>query len=152
MSSSSSTPSGWYPDPQNASQERYWDGSTWSDQTRPTNGGGFAPPPPPGPGGAYAPPMGGGGYVPSGYGYAAAGPPPPNYLAQAILTTLLCCLPFGIVSIVKSTQVNSKWSAGDAQGAREASEAAKKWAWISFGVGLAVSVLYFGFVVSLGST
>ena len=38
----------------------------------------------------------------------------PNYLVQAILTTLFCCLPLGIVSIVFATQVNSKLSVGDA--------------------------------------
>lgn len=26
---------GWYPDPQNPMWHRYWDGSTWTDQTRP---------------------------------------------------------------------------------------------------------------------
>jgi len=53
--------------------------------------------------------------------------PPDNHLVPAILTTLFCCLPFGIVSIVKSSQVNSKWAAGDYQGAMQASEEAKTW-------------------------
>lgn len=34
-----STPAGWYPDPSNAPQSRYWDGDVWTDQTRP-----FEPP------------------------------------------------------------------------------------------------------------
>ncbi len=46
----------------------------------------------------------------------------------AILSTLFCCLPLGIVSIVFAAQVNSKWSAGDYQGAREASDKARKFA------------------------
>ena len=37
----------------------------------------------------------------------------PNYLVQAILTTLFCCLPFGIVAIVYAAQVNTKIEAGD---------------------------------------
>lgn len=57
--------------------------------------------------------------------------PPSNYLLWAILSTLFCCLPLGIVSIIKSTSVNSKWQAGDYAGARKASEQAKKWAIIS---------------------
>jgi uncharacterized membrane protein len=34
-----SNPAGWYPDPSNAPQTRYWDGDVWTDQTRP-----FEPP------------------------------------------------------------------------------------------------------------
>ena len=65
-----------------------------------------------------------------------------NYLVQAILVTLLCCLPFGIVSIVYAAQVNTKVAAGDLEGARKSSNEAKKWAWIGFGSGLVVAVLY----------
>jgi hypothetical protein len=62
--------------------------------------------------------------------------PPPNYLVWAILSTILCCLPFGIVSIVYAAQVNSKWQVGDVTGANMASQNAKTWAWVSFVVGL----------------
>ena len=64
----------------------------------------------------------------------------PNYLVQAILVTLFCCVPFGIVSIVYAAQVNGKVALGDMEGARRTSRSAKNWAWISFGVGLAISV------------
>jgi predicted RNA-binding Zn-ribbon protein involved in translation (DUF1610 family) len=69
--------------------------------------------------------------------------PPPNYLVQAILTTLFCCLPFGIVAIVFASQVNGKAMAGDMQGAISASDSARMWCWIAFGLGLGGSVLYF---------
>ena len=49
----------------------------------------------------------------AGGGPARGGAPPPNYLVWAILSTLFCCLPLGIVSIVFSSQVNSKLTAGD---------------------------------------
>jgi hypothetical protein len=65
-----------------------------------------------------------------------AGPPIPNYLVQAILTTIFCCLPFGIVSIIYAAQVNSKLAIGDVAGAMAASKSAKTWAWVSFGVGI----------------
>ena len=78
------------------------------------------------------------------------GTPPQNYLVWAILTTIFCCLPFGIVSIVYSTQVNSKWAAGDAAGAMDSSDKAKKWAIASAVVGIVVAVLYILFVVVLG--
>ena len=41
----------------------------------------------------------------------------PNHLVWAILSTLFCCLPLGIVSIVFAAQVNGKLAAGDVAGA-----------------------------------
>lgn len=65
----------------------------------------------------------------------------PNYLVQAILCTLCCCVPGGIVAIVYAAQVNSKLAAGDTAGAQAASDSAKMWCWISFGVGLVVNLI-----------
>lgn len=52
---------------------------------------------------------------------------PKNYLVEAILVTIFCCQPFGIVSIVYASQVNSKYDAGDLTGAQRASSNAKQW-------------------------
>ena len=81
--------------------------------------------------------------------YASQSPQPsvPNYLVQAILTTIFCCLPFGIVSIVYAAQVNGKVAAGDRAGALESSRSARMWAWISFGTGLVLIVGYLILVV-----
>ncbi len=56
---------------------------------------------------------------------------PENYLIWAILSTLFCCWPVGIVSIVHATKVESKFNQGDYNGALDASQKAKKWAIIS---------------------
>lgn len=37
---------GWYPDPQIPGTERFYDGTVWTTQTRPTGAGGFVPAPP----------------------------------------------------------------------------------------------------------
>jgi len=66
----------------------------------------------------------------------------PNYLAQAILCTIFCCLPFGIVAIVFAAQVNSKLSVGDYQGAANASNSAKTWCWAAFLCGFIPMVLW----------
>ena len=66
----------------------------------------------------------------------------PNYLVQAILCTLCCCLPLGIVAIVYAAQVNTKFSAGDYTGAQEASKKAKMWCWISFGLGIVAGTIW----------
>ena len=44
--------------------------------------------------------------------YGAPSPAPDNNLVWAILSTLFCCLPLGIVSIVKAASVNSLWAQG----------------------------------------
>jgi Interferon-induced transmembrane protein/zinc-ribbon domain len=67
---------------------------------------------------------------------APAGQPVPNYLVFAILTTVFCCLPFGIVSIVYAAQVNSRVAGGDHLGALEASSKAKTWAIVSLLCGI----------------
>ena len=66
----------------------------------------------------------------------------PNYLVQAILVTIFCCLPFGIVAIVFAAQVNGKIQAGDLNGAMESSRKAKMWSWLGFGIGLGIGLIY----------
>lgn len=66
----------------------------------------------------------------------------PTYLAQAILVTLFCCMPFGIVSIVFASQVSSRLSIGDVHGAIAASKKAKMWSWIGFACGGVVIALW----------
>jgi len=73
---------------------------------------------------------------------AAARPTVPNYLVQAILVTVFCCLPCGIVAIIYAAQVNGKLQAGDYAGAVASSNNAKTWSWVSFGVGLAGGLIY----------
>jgi len=65
----------------------------------------------------------------------------PNYLVFAILATVLCCIPTGIVAIVYAAQVNGKLQAGDIAGAQLASKNAKMWCWVSFGLGLAITAI-----------
>lgn len=72
----------------------------------------------------------------------------PNYLVWAILTTIFCCLPFGIVSIVYAAQVNGKLAAGDYAGAVASSNNAKRWAIISAVTALVLFVLYIVVVIA----
>ena len=90
----------------------------------PPGGYGAAPPPPPG-----------------NYG-VPGGTPPPNHLVWAILSTLFCCLPLGVASIVFSAQVNSKYAAGDIAGAQDSSEKARNFALWATIAGVVIAVLY----------
>jgi Interferon-induced transmembrane protein len=91
------------------------------------------------------PPPGWQGQPPPGW----QGPPPvwqgqrepDNYLVWAILCTVLCCLPLGIVSIVYSTKVSGLWAQGRYAEAQSASDSAKKWAIIGAIVGAVVYVI-----------
>lgn len=62
---------------------------------------------------------------------------PKSYLVQAILVTFFCCLPFGIVGIVKAATVSEKYNSGRYEEAEKASKEAKKWTSWSFYIGLA---------------
>ncbi|WP_034221353.1 CD225/dispanin family protein [Arenimonas donghaensis] len=73
--------------------------------------------------------------------------PIPNHLVWAILVTLFCCLPGGIVAIVYAAQVDGKAAAGDYAGAQQSSDNAKLWCWISLGVGLVAIVAWLGLVM-----
>lgn len=75
-------------------------------------------------------------------GSPAAMPPcPPSYLAWAIIVTILCCVPFGIVAIVKSAAVNSAYQNGDYDSALRNSKQAQTWILVSVVTGLVASVL-----------
>ncbi len=126
----------WYDDPRGRYEQRWHDGEKWTahvasgGQTMtdpfgvgPTPSGPRAPPPP-----AGGPPR----------HAAGVGSKPDNYLVWAILTTLLCCLPFGIVSIVQATKVDSAWIVGQYDEARRLSQSAKNWATAAGVTGLVV--------------
>lgn len=72
--------------------------------------------------------------------------PPENYLVWAILCTVLCCLPLGIVAIIKSQEVNKLWAQGDYAGAQKASADTKKyatWGAIAAAIGWILYILFF---------
>lgn len=68
--------------------------------------------------------------------------PPKSWLVESILVTIFCCLPFGIVGIVNASRVESRYYAGDIEGAMRASQEAGKWTKVAFWLGLVVVILY----------
>ena len=78
----------------------------------------------------------------------------PNYLIPAILSTVFCCLPFGVVSIIFATQVNSKIAAGDVAGAMESSKKAKMFMFIAIGggvLGWIIGIVCWVFIIAAGN-
>ena len=86
---------------------------------------------------------------PSAPGYnqpTAGGTPPPNYLVWAILSTIFCCLPLGIASIVFAAQVDGV-RLRRRRRRPESSAKARRFAMIAAVVGIVVNGLYFAFVL-----
>lgn len=75
---------------------------------------------------------------------------PDDFLPWAILSTVFCCLPFGVVAIIRSTQVNNYWAQEKYDEAAKAAADARKWTYWSAGVAVAVWVIYI-FLVALGA-
>lgn len=67
---------------------------------------------------------------------------PKTWLAESILVTLFCCLPFGIIGVVHASKVSTFFAMGNEEMARKASANAAKWTKISFFCGLVVIVIY----------
>lgn len=85
---------------------------------------------------------------PAPYGHPE--PMPPTYLAWSVAATVLCCLIPGIVAIVYSTQVSSKYYARDYEGARKASEHAQYWIIASVVLGVVTAAVYFPLMMLVG--
>ncbi len=77
---------------------------------------------------------------------------PPDYLVFSILTTIFCCLPFGIIAIVYSVKTRSANKARDMHEAAHCSSQAKFWLLLSAGIGLIfISIrLILAFVATTG--
>jgi len=54
--------------------------------------------------------------------------PPESGMTWAILATVLCFLPFGVVAIVKAGEVSQLWYAGHEERARAAAKSSERWA------------------------
>lgn len=61
---------------------------------------------------------------------------PDSYLIWSILTTVLCCLPLGIVAIIYSTKVDPLWDKGQYDEAMSAAKNAKTFCILSVVLGL----------------
>lgn len=82
-------------------------------------------------------------YQQATYERPAPPPMPDNHLVWAILSTCMCCLPFGVVSIVYATQVESLYLQGRYEEAVDKSNKAFKWAIAAAATVAAIMMLYF---------
>lgn len=78
-------------------------------------------------------------------------PMPPTYMLWAVLTTLCCCLPVGVVAIFFAAQVSTRYYARDFAGSRKASERAELWIILAIVLGMIANILYLPFSLLSGS-
>lgn len=70
------------------------------------------------------------------------------YLILSIISTLCCCLPFGVVGIVFSTKINSAMLAGNLEEAQNNAKMARIWIIVSFAIGLLTWLIYMVLIVT----
>lgn len=70
---------------------------------------------------------------------------PKTWLVESILATLLCCMPFGLIGLIKAANVSTLYNAGKYAEATVASQEAGKWTKISAAVGIIFALLYLAF-------
>jgi hypothetical protein len=68
-----------------------------------------------------------------------------SHLVKAIISTICCCLPFGLVAIVYAAQVGPCLRVNDIGAALEASKKADLWGNLAIGIGIISQALWFGF-------
>ncbi|XP_003727604.1 proline-rich transmembrane protein 1 [Strongylocentrotus purpuratus] len=82
--------------------------------------------------------------------HVSTGIAPNDYFGLALCVTLCCCLPFGIVALIKSNQVRNRSAEGDYHGAAIASLEAKRWSSIGLLLGsISIGVSVIGGIMSV---
>lgn len=74
-------------------------------------------------------------------------PMPSTWLIWSVLVTVFCCFIPGIIAIIFSSQVSSRYYAGDVEGARRSSRMAEIWIIVSFVLGVLSATLYLPFMM-----
>ena len=74
-------------------------------------------------------------------------PMPSTYLIWSILVTIFCCFIPGIIAIIFSSMVSSKYYIGDIDGSRRASRQAEIWIIVSVVLGVLAATLYIPFML-----
>ncbi|XP_038053389.1 proline-rich transmembrane protein 1-like [Patiria miniata] len=111
-------------------------------------GGGYAPQ-----GGAYAPQgvytVQAGGYQQSGLTQmgcpqqiirTAGNVPPPDYMMFALMVTLFCFLPLGLIGMMKAMEARNRWQVGDGVGAHQSAQEARRWSIAGLAIGIPIII------------
>lgn len=129
---SETPPAGWYPDPQDDSRQRYWDGSAWTEHTADGTGQAAS-----------------GAAASSSASMATSGSEPDTWTWQSIVVTILCCAPFGVAGALNAGRAEAALKAGDRAAADKHAGQAKKWTLWGLAAWLLIIVAYGIFFVAV---
>lgn len=135
---SETPPAGWYPDPQDADRQRYWDGNAWTEHTADAS---------PQAASAGSTSTGAAATATGGATTASSSWSPDTWTWQSIVATIFCCNVLGVVGVLNAGRAESAVKAGDVAAANKYAQSAKKWTLWSAGIWLLLIVLYVGFIV-----
>lgn len=123
---SETPPAGWYPDPQDAKRQRYWDGTAWTEHTAEGSSQAASA-------AGHQPATTSSGAVP--------GSGPNTWTWQSIVATILCCAPIAVAGALNAGRAEAALKAGDHEAAATHSRRARTWTLWAAGIGL---VLWIG--------
>ena len=75
---------------------------------------------------------------------------PNSNMTFAIITTVLCCVPFGIYAIIQANKVDTLYYLGEYKKAEMAAQDAKKWSIIGIVTSFVGCILYILIILVLG--
>ena len=112
-------PAGWYADPDDASQQRYWDGNAWTEHVAPgaAQGSGTT---------VFS---GGTGDV-------------QTWTWQSIVATILCCNIIGVVGVLNAGRAEQALRNGDTASANRYASSARTWTLWAAGIYLVLVALF----------
>jgi hypothetical protein len=128
---SDTPPAGWYPDPQDANRQRYWDGTAWTEHTAD--------------GTPQAPASGTAAATTTSTG-------PDTWTWQSIIATIFCCNILGVVGVLNAGRAEHAVRSGDVAAANEYAARARKWTLWSAGIMVLLIALYVVFIVIVAGT
>lgn len=70
---------------------------------------------------------------------------PSSGLVLAIITTIMCCLPMGLMGILRASKVDRLWAAGCYKEAERYASSAKRWTIAGMVIGFIFEAIYIGF-------
>jgi len=68
--------------------------------------------------------------------------PPPSHMGLALIATLFCFFPIGIIALVKSSEVGKFHRCGAYESSKQASQKARYWAMLSIKIGVVCHIIY----------
>lgn len=112
-------PAGWYADPDDATQQRYWDGSAWTEHVAPAAA-----------------------QAADSTAFSGGSGEVSTWTWQSIVATILCCNIIGVVGVLNAGRAEQALRSGDTASANRYASSARTWTLWAAGIYLVLAVLF----------